>query len=258
MPELPEVEDAARRIRAILLGRRLVRITLHHAAYRRRLPRAQARLAEGKRVLAVERRGKHQLIRLEDDVTLLVHFRMTGDWKTGNSSAPLDRFARAHLLFDDDLRVSFIDSRALGTLTVHRGLDGLPDAVTEPLDAGFTSRALGRALARRRIPIKVALLDQRIVAGIGNIYAAEALWRAKIDPRTPANGLETAALRRLVPAIRATLRTALGAPARYSQASDERFEVYDREGKLCRRCRTKIQRITQAQRSTYFCSTCQH
>lgn len=257
MPELPEVEDAARRIRASLVGRTLVRVALHHAAYRRRLSRARARLAEGKRVLSVERRGKHQLIRLEDDVTLLVHFRMTGDWEIGESTSPLDRFARAHLLFDGGLRVTFIDSRALGTLTVHRGADGLPDAVTEPLGAGFTSRALGLALARRRIPIKVALLDQGVVAGIGNIYAAEALWRARIDPRTPANGLAAPALRRLVTAIRVTLRNALRAPARYSQASDERFKVYDREGKPCRRCRTKIERIMQAHRSTYFCSTCQ-
>ena len=257
MPELPEVEDAARRIRAVIVGRTLVRISLHHAAYRRRLSRTRARIAEGKRVLAVERRGKHQLIRLEGDVTVLVHFRMTGDWEIGLSSAPLDRFARAQLLFDDGLRVTFVDSRALGTLTVHRGHDGLPAFGMEPLEDGFTPQTLRVALARRRIPIKVALLDQDVVAGVGNIYAAEALWRARIDPRLPADMLDAAALRRLVRAIRLTLTNALRAPARYAQASDVRFKVYDREGKPCPRCRTAIQRITQSQRSTYFCSQCQ-
>ncbi len=257
MPELPEVEDAARRIRAVLVGRTLVRISLHHAAYKRRLSRARARLAEGKRVLAVERRGKHQLIRLEGDVTVLIHFRMTGDWEIGVSSATPDRFARAELLFDDELRVTLVDSRALGTLTVHRGHDGLPDVGREPLEGGFTPQSLRVALTRRRIPIKVALLDQGVVAGVGNIYAAEALWRARIDPRLPANLLDAAASRRLVSAIRATLTSASRTPARYAQSSEVRFKVYDREGKRCPRCRAAIQRITQSQRSTYFCPRCQ-
>jgi formamidopyrimidine-DNA glycosylase len=120
----------------------------------------------------------------------------------------------------------------------------------------------GQALATRRIPIKVALLDQRIVAGIGNIYASEALWRARIDPRIPANRVKPARLPSLLRAIRATLNTALKRQERYYGSGSDwtdvsRFAVYDREGEPCRRCRTAIKRITQAARSTYFCPNCQ-
>lgn len=257
MPELPEVEDAARRLRAVVVGRTLERITVRHTAYRRRLPRALAAVAEGRRVLKVERRGKHQVVHLEGDVTLVTHFRMTGDWSIGNRGEAPHRFARALLDFEGDVRVALVDPRALGTITVHRGDVPLPPIGAEPLDDSFTPAGLRDALARRRIPIKVALLDQRVVAGVGNIYAAESLWRAKIDPRTPANALETPALRRLTAAIRRTLELASRAPARYQDGSEMRFKVYDREGRPCRRCRAKVARIIQGARSTYFCPKCQ-
>jgi formamidopyrimidine-DNA glycosylase len=131
-----------------------------------------------------------------------------------------------------------------------------PDA----LDPALTSTSLGRSLVRRRIPIKVALLDQAVVAGVGNIYASEALWRARIDPRRSSNELSTTALRKLLTAVRATLRAALKYQERYYGSDADRpgrFNVYDREGEPCRICRSKIRRITQAGRSTYFCPRCQ-
>lgn len=257
MPELPEVESAARRLRPRVVGRTLERIDLLHPAYRRRLPPAAARLTEGRRVLGVERRGKHQVIRLEGSVYILAHFRMTGSWEIAKADRPLHRYARAVMHFGDDLRVSLVDSRALGTFTVHQSEQDLPSLGTEPLEKEFTAEGLGAALARRRIAIKIALLDQRVVAGVGNIYAAESLWRAKIDPRTPSNTLSPVQLEALVDAIRQTLRSAGRSGARYREDAGPRFKVYDREGKPCFRCGDRIARIIQAQRSTCYCPSCQ-
>lgn len=256
MPELPEVERAARRLRPRIVGRTLERIDLQHPSYRRRLTRAGARRAEGRRVLSVERRGKHQVIRLEGDVYILAHFRMSGHWEIA-SDGPPHRHARAVMHFGDDLRVSLVDSRALGTLTVHDDEADLPRLGMEPLGRQFTPELLAAVLARRRIPIKVALLDQHIVAGVGNIYAAEALWLAKIDPRTPARRLTPPQREALVAAIRLTLRGAGRGTARHGDSSGTRFKVYDRRGRPCLRCGTVIERIIQSQRSTYWCPSCQ-
>jgi len=148
------------------------------------------------------------------------------------------------------------DSRALSTLDVHAPGAPLPiDLGPEPNDPALTPEALRASLVRRRLPIKVALLDQRIIAGLGNIYAAEALWRARIDPRTPAASLDPARVRQLLAAVRAVLERATG--GRYSNATGARLDVYDRAGRACRRCGAKIVRIVQSGRSTYLCPRCQ-
>jgi formamidopyrimidine-DNA glycosylase len=212
----------------------------------------------GDRILEVRRRGKSQRFTLASGRELLVHFRMTGDWLEPGPGA-LPRTVRAVLTFDDGSRLALDDPRALSVLSLCApgDEDGLgPDA----LDPGFMPADLRQALATRRIPIKVALLDQGIVAGIGNIYASEALWRARLDPRTPARKLKHDRFPVLLRAIRSTLTAALKWQERYygSGASEGgRFAVYDREGEPCRRCRTPIKRITQAARSTYFCQNCQ-
>jgi formamidopyrimidine-DNA glycosylase len=186
---------------------------------------------------------------------------MTGDWLAPGPGA-IPRTVRAILTFDDGTSLALDDPRALSVLTLHNepaGDDGIgPDA----LDPALRAVELGGRLATRRIPIKVALLDQRIVAGIGNIYACEALWRARIDPRIPASRVKPTTLPALLRAIRATLNAALKRQQRYYGSSEDwsdasRFAVYDREGEPCRRCRTRIKRITQAARSTYFCPKCQ-
>lgn len=260
MPELPEVEYAVALARRIATGRTITSVKVVHPSQRRNLPARDAKSLIGDRILDVRRRGKSQRFALASGRELHVHFRMTGDW-LAPGPGPIPRTVRAILTFDDGSRLALDDPRALSVLSLHNepGDDGMgPDA----LDPSLSAADLGARLATRRIPIKVALLDQRIVAGIGNIYASEALWRARTDPRTPANRVKPARLPALLRAIRATLNAALKRQERYygsgETASDtNRFAVYDREGEACRRCRTAIKRIPQAARSTYYCPNCQ-
>jgi formamidopyrimidine-DNA glycosylase len=260
MPELPEVEQAAIRARAIAMGRTITSVIVRHPAQRRGLPVRDARSLAGDRVLRVERRGKSQRFMLASGRVLHVHFRMTGDW-TVLGAGPLPRAVRAVIAFDDGGRLALHDPRALSVISLCA--DGPDDAGLGPdaTDPAVNARYLAGSLASRRIPIKVALLDQSIVAGIGNIYAAEALWRARIDPRTPANRLARARLGALARAIRSTMQAALRRQQRYYGSAEgggpDRFAVYDREGEPCRRCGAPVKRITQAQRSTYFCAGCQ-
>jgi formamidopyrimidine-DNA glycosylase len=256
VPELPEVERAVGLLRDAIEGETLERVDVLHAALKRRLPRGALRSLAGARVRTVQRRGKHQLMHLEDGRVVHVHFRMNGDWVIGRSSETLPRFARAVFHFAGGKRVVLEDSRALSTLDVHA--PDLPlelDLGPEPFDPALTATTLRASLLRRRIPIKVALLDQRIIAGLGNIYVSESLWRAKIDPRETAASLDPTQLRRLLVAIRAVIKRATG--GRYTQSDAARLDVYDREGKPCRRCGTAIERIVQSGRSTYYCPRCQ-
>jgi formamidopyrimidine-DNA glycosylase len=256
MPELPEVERAARRLRRAIRGRTVERVRLIHPSLRRRVSSRVLRTLRGARVREVERRGKHQLVHLEDGRVVHVHFRMNGDWVIDTSSDPLPRFSRATLEFRDGTRVVLEDSRALSTFDVHPSIDQLPLALgPEPGDAALTATRLEIALSNRRVPIKVALLDQRVIAGLGNIYTSEALWRAKIDPRTSAASLSRPQISRLLTAIRSVIARATG--GRYSRLEGSQLDVYDREGEPCRRCGTIIQRLRQSGRSTYFCPRCQ-
>jgi formamidopyrimidine-DNA glycosylase len=256
MPELPEVEAAMAVLRRRAKGRAIVRVQLLHPALQRRVRPAIVRSLAGARIARVERRGKHQLLHLDDGRIVHVHFRMNGDWEHGRADAPLPKFARAVIELDDGKRLVLVDSRALGTFDVHAAdaaLDlGLgPDAA----DREWTAAQLGAALAARRGPIKPALLDQRLIAGLGNIYAAEALWRARISPFVRANTLDTRQVRALRSAIAAVIKRATG--SRYTDDDTVSLDVYDREGLPCRRCGTTIERVVQAGRSTYYCPFCQ-
>lgn len=256
MPELPEVESAVRRLRAAAAGKSIERVELFHPAQRRRLSTAQLRSLRGARVRTVERRGKHQLFLLEDGRVLHAHFRMTGDWTIDAASDALPRFARAAITLDDGSRVVLDDPRALSTLDLHAA-DAPPDLGLgpEPSDPTLTPDSLRAILSKRRAPIKPVLLDQGVIAGLGNIYAAEALWHAKISPVAKASSLTRAQVASLLATIRRVIERATG--ARYTDSSVSRLAVYDREGKPCRRCKTPIKRITQAGRSTYYCPKCQ-
>jgi formamidopyrimidine-DNA glycosylase len=256
VPELPEVESAIRRLRDAIVGKTIARVDLMHPSFRRRLSRPRLRSLDGATVRSVERRGKHQLIVLADGRVLHAHFRMTGDWHIDRVDDALPRFARAVLSFDDDSRVVLDDPRAHSTLDLHPAGAPLDLGLgPEPSDPSLTSASLHASLARRRGPIKPALLDQRLIAGLGNIYAAEAIWHARISPVAAANTLTPKQVAALLTAIRRVIDRATG--ARYTDASVNRLAVYDREGKPCRRCRTPIERIAQAGRSTYFCPRCQ-
>ena len=256
MPELPEVEAAMDVLRRRARGRTIARIVLLHPAFKRRLSSARARSVTGAVIERVERRGKHQLLHFADGRVLHAHFRMNGDWEYGRVGDEIPRFARALIEFTEGGRLAFVDSRALGTIELHPASETLdlglgPDAA----DTAWTSAQLGAALAARRGPIKPTLLDQKVLAGLGNIYAAESLWRAKIDPRAKSNALTASQVKKLRSAIAAVLKRATG--ARYTDDSTVNLDVYDREGLPCRRCKAPVQRIVQAGRSTYFCEECQ-
>jgi len=259
MPELPEVEFAVRRLRDAMRGRTIEEVRAHHRSQARTLTPATVRRIAGRRIADVTRRGKHQLLHLDDGATLLVHFRLDGDWEVTRAATMLPRHARVSFDLDRGRRISLTDPRALCTVTYHR--PGHPpelDLGPEPEDRTVTAAWLRDALATRRGPIKPALLDQRLLAGIGNIYAQEACWRARIDPVTPANSLSSARLARLLTGIRAALRDGHANAGRYREGTRRiPFKVYDRAGESCRRCDGTIERIEQAGRGTYFCASCQ-
>jgi len=262
MPELPEVEHASRVLRDAAVGKAVRDVKVLHPSHRRRLrPRHVARLRSAT-VTRIERRGKHQIVHLSTGDALLVHFRMTGDWLVDDASAPIPKFARVVIELSDGVRVSLVDPRALSTVVLHgAGASPLPELGPEATDPSVTVETFGRALARRRVSIKHALLDQRVLAGVGNIYAAEALWMAQIDPRAAASSLSRARQARLLEAVRAVLARAQESTGRYRDGGPDggpgRFEVYDREGVSCSRCGSRIRRIVQGGRSTYYCPKCQ-
>lgn len=262
MPELPEVEYATRVAREACVGKVLASVRALHPSPRRALPDAEAASLAGDRVVEVSRRGKHQLLRLATGRTLHVHFRMTGDWRVTRSAALPDRFARVVFDFTDGTRLALDDARALAAVTLHpAGIDPLPELGPEATSAGFDAAWLASHFTGRRTPIKPALLDQRLVAGIGNIYASEALWYAKVAPTRRVDSLAAQPLAAVAAGVKRALRKALDHPERYYGAAGVsaavRFNVYDRAGRGCRRCGTPIARITQAARSTYYCPRCQ-
>jgi formamidopyrimidine-DNA glycosylase len=253
LPELPEVERAVQALRPLIVGRRIQALEIQHPSLRRRITPAQRRSLAGAQIVAVRRRGKHQLIDLDDGRVLHAHFRMTGDWLAGADAASA-RYPRATIHLDDGSKVVLDDPRALSSIVLvpagENSLEGVgPDADDPAIGADW----LHERFARRRVPIKIALLDQAIVSGIGNIYASESLWLSRIDPRRPTNELSMKEVRRLLADIRRVLERASG--SRYD--GDARFNVYDREGQKCHRCKGTIARIPQGGRSTYFCPKCQ-
>lgn len=259
MPELPEVERAARRLSRAALGKTIASVKAIHPALKRKLSPAQSRSVRGRRIDRVERRGKHQLLHLDNGDTLIVHFRMNGDWGIGTTEEDLDRFARAVIELTDGTRISLIDRRALSSIALDKkGASSLPKLGREASDPALDADYLGEVLGRRKIAIKPALMDQSVIAGLGNIYAAEALWEAEVDPRASSASVPTNKLERLVAAIRLVLSPRKRRPGRYTdKRGASRFAVYDREGMICRRCNGTIERIVQGGRSTYFCPTCQ-
>jgi formamidopyrimidine-DNA glycosylase len=267
VPELPEVETIRAQLAPRLEGRTLAsveildpRLTRPHDLFE------VAEELEGDRVVAVERRGKYLLLRLASGLGLLVHLRMTG----GFHWRPVQH-ERAVLELDDGTRLAYRDVRRFGTWLVLEDADVEPYLAAkngpEPLGPRFTSRWLGAQLARRRAPLKAVLLDQRVVAGLGNIYADEALWRARLSPLRPANELSPDEVARLNRAIRASLRTGIerqgstlrdyAAPDGASGSMQDEFRVYGRDGELCLRCRNTITKTRVGGRGTWYCPRCQ-
>ncbi len=274
MPELPEVETIRTRLEPGLVGRTLERVLITDPRLTRpEPPEVIAAALEGERVRAVGRRGKYLILEFESGRHLLIHLRMTGNvLHPARDVSSDDPHRRAVVKLDDGSDVVYRDIRRFGTWELlEPGELGEYFAARrlgeEPLDRAFTTRALSRAFANRRAPVKAALLDQRAAAGVGNIYADEALWRARIHPLRPAGSLfpeEVAALRK---GVQEALRTGIarqGATLRDYRRPDggrggmqDRFRVYGREGEPCSRCGTPIEKIRTGGRGTWFCPQCQ-
>lgn len=269
MPELPEVETTRRTLRPHVCGARVVAVAVHERRLRRPLaPDFEERL-RGRTVTAIERRGKYLLFALDDGATLLAHLGMSGSLALvppGTPRAPHDHVV---LTLDRGPQLVFNDPRRFGLLQIGRRdeLPALRAIGPDPLSAAPTLDTW-RALTRgRRLPIKSLLMDQRLLAGIGNIYANEALYRAGIHPARPAGRIARARFEPLVDSIRAVLRDAIvqgGTTLRDFAGSDGRpgyfsgcLDVYGRAGEPCRRCGAPVRMRVLGQRATYYCSACQ-
>ena len=272
MPELPEVESVRAQLAPVLTGRRFERVEIDDPRLVRPYEPAEvaAELA-GEQVAAVERRGKYLIVRFESKRVLLIHLRMTGSLRHSRADLGEDPHRRAVVRLDDGSDVAYRDVRRFGTWLVLEPGELEPYLSTrvgeEPLDALFTAARLGERLAKRRAPIKAALLDQRTLAGLGNIYVDEALWRARIHPLRPAESIDRNELRRLHNAIRTALAHGIarqGSTLRDYRLPDgaegemqNEFKVYGRGGEPCDRCGTPIEKIRVAGRGTWFCPRCQ-
>ena len=267
MPELPEVETTVRGLQRVLEGRRIARVEARRADLRRALPVDLGQRLTGARVMSLRRRAKYGLIDTDRDDTLVFHLGMSGRWRIDPSE--IEKHDHLLLETDDGRRLALNDPRRFGSLDLVRtdDLDSWPAFASlgpEPLD--LTPEDLRRRLAGRVAPIKLLLLDQRIVAGLGNIYVCEALFRAGIHPKPAGGSVSLERLKRLVPAIHDVLAEAIavgGSTLRDFASPDgelgyfsKSFSVYDREGAPCA-CGGSVRRIVQGGRSTFYCASCQ-
>jgi len=285
MPELPEVEVAARNLTRWARGRRVRAVIASDARALGGGRAAPLKALVGARLTELERRGKNLLLtfaaRAKDPVGVWSHLGMTGKWVRRAPTDVAPRFARVRLDFEGGVTLYFLDMRLFGffRLVPRAAFAALPVIAAlgpDPLREGIDAGALGQRLARRRkLPIKVAIMDQALLPGVGNIQASEGLFRAAIDPRRSAASLEPAEVRRLARGLLASFRYTLGTfgtagadggekDVEYVEEPGTRnpFKVYDRAGARCPRCQRLgrngvITRLVQAGRSTYFCPTCQ-
>ena len=273
MPELPEVETIRLALEPHVVGRRFERVQIDDPRLVRPFePTAVAAALEGERVAKLDRRGKYLIVLFESGRVLLIHLRMTGSLRhAAAGSLADDPHRRAVVTLDDGSDVAYRDVRRFGTWHLLE-----PDEVDgylaqrlgcEPLERTFTARRLAERLEGRRAPVKAALLDQRTVAGLGNIYVDEALWRARLHPLRPAETLDAGEITHLTRGIREALRAGIarqGASLRDYAKPDggrgrmqDEFRVYGREGEPCSRCGTPIDKIRAGGRGTWYCPSCQ-
>ena len=280
MPELPEVETVRRGLEPHLQGQRIARLVLNRDGLRWKFPADLVQVATGATVTGLRRRSKYVLLDLDREASVLIHLGMSGriviegqgvgDFHRDPAILP----QHDHVIWETEAgtRITLNDARRFGMVDLIRDdnsplLDGLGP---EPLEAAFSGETLARAFDGRRAPVKAALLDQRNVAGLGNIYVSEALHRAGIDPRRAAGRIGRARLEDLARQIKDVLTEAIAAGGSslrdHRQATGElgyfqhSFRVYDREGAPCPRpgCAGTVRRIVQSGRSSFFCPTCQH
>ena len=273
MPELPEVETVCRGLESSLVGHQLTKVIQRRPDLRWPLPENFAERLQGRTVKRLYRRAKFILADLDDDYVWMTHLGMSGRMLIHKESAPvlgkhdhivIETDGGHTIIFQDHRRFGMMDLVIGKNLKNHRLLSGLGP---EPLGNSFNGVTLSDALRGRRTPIKSALLNQKVVAGLGNIYVCEALFHSGISPRRLATSIPGRRAERLAPAIRDVLTKAIakgGSTLRdYVQTSGElgyfqhEFSVYGREGQPCANCAKPVSRLVQAGRSTFFCSNCQ-
>src|SRR5215216_5074760 len=270
VPELPEVETIRRQLAPAVEGRRLVKIQVLDPRWCDPAPpEAIADALDGRTIEHLGRRGKYLIISMEDDVHLVMHLRMTGNLLLTDEEP---EHTRVRMELDDGRRLLFVDVRRFGTGDVLLGSHALAEYFAsrlgvEPLSPDFTSEALREQARGRRQPVKAFLLNQERVAGVGNIYADEALFRARIHPLRPVGTLKRRQIEALCEAVVATLEAGIDAKGAsiddYRQVDgaqgsfQDRFLVHTRKGEPCVRCRTPIEKMRAAGRGTYICPRCQ-
>lgn len=280
MPELPEVETVRRGLAPVLVGKTIARVTVRRPDLRFALPGQFAERLAGRRVNVLTRRGKFLLAMLDDGVTWLMHLGMSGCFRLGGDERALDRHDHVVMVTEDDVPLVYHDPRRFGFMDLLRTEEIDPrfrGLGRDPLTQGFSAAYLQPLLAGRATPIKVALLDQRVVAGMGNIYASESLFAAGIAPKRPAGSLRADEIEALVRCIKDVLTRAIavgGATLRDHRhptgelgCFQNEFSVYHREGMPCVRCAAAeeganqgpmlIARVAQGGRSTFYCPACQ-
>ncbi len=267
MPELPEVETTVRGLARVLDGRRIASVEARRPDLRRALPVDLGQRLTGSRVTGLGRRAKYGLIDTDRGDTLVFHLGMSGHWRVDPQE--LDKHDHFVIATDEGRRVALNDARRFGSLDLVR-TDQLSEwpafKALGPEPFGLDPRGLHRRLSGRSAAIKLLLLDQRIVAGLGNIYVCEALYRARIHPKRAGGSVSLDRLKKLVPAIESVLNEAIGAggstlrdfasPDGELGYFSKDFAVYDREGQPCA-CGGTVRRIVQGGRSTFYCPRCQ-
>jgi formamidopyrimidine-DNA glycosylase len=270
MPELPEVETTLRGLQPYLAGRRVAGVDIRHPRLRWPVPEDLPKLLQGRTIQALRRRAKYLLVEFEHG-TLILHLGMSGSLRILPVGFPADKHDHFDLMLDNGTLMRLRDPRRFGAVLWHEG-DSMQHPLLkylgpEPLSRNFDAAYLYRAIHGKTAAIKQAIMDSRVIVGVGNIYANEALFRAGIRPQLPANKVSKARCAKLTQAIKQTLREAIrkggstlrdfvnsaGEPGCFQQ----HYWVYGRTGKPCRKCGTPIKQIRQGQRSSFYCSTCQ-
>jgi formamidopyrimidine-DNA glycosylase len=264
MPELPDVEMARRLLEQLMRGATITRAeSSDRVVTRPQSPGTLSRILVGHSVRAVERRGKWLRLSLDDGRRLFSHLGMTGDFTGADVDAPAQRFERARFDVKKGAHsgsIRYLDARRFGRLLAAR--DDIPEwseLGPDPLSDGLDAALLTNALARSRRPVKDALMDQTVLAGIGNILATEGLWHARLDPRSRSDRLTPRDASAIVRGLRTAIGRQMKAREKTAQGSEPRetFAAYGREGEPCRRCRRPLRRIVLGGRTTTFCAHCQ-
>ena len=269
MPELPEVETIKNELSPYIVGHRIADVTLPWDGIVRQ-PSVEEFCSHiiGQKIIGIARRGKYLIFSLSGGDLLIIHLRMSGSLLLKPASAPPERFTRAIVSLDNETAIIFRDPRKFGMMSLVKDRNTIIGKLgPEPLETSFTPQVLAERLAKRKAPVKAILLDQSLVAGIGNMYADEALFAARIHPLRPGNNLSPDEIERLFQAIQQVLRAGIsnkGASTdTYFRPSGDRgtahhqFMVAHQGGKPCPVCGASIQRLPIRNRGSYFCPKCQ-